>query len=124
MFEDDYIMREIGNLAKFIARYILGSDVSENNVTDDFGNFSEQNFLLYRLRRLIEQNRICDAEDELFAAMEQDKNSIYLKTAYDFYGMLNKMSDEALAEGGFSRNEIFEGMTDAARLYNIEYSTE
>ena len=74
------------------------------------------------LRYKAERGEFSEAETALFIWLERAGTSEErLQTAAaanDFYAMLEKVEDDDLAKGGFSRDEIGEGRADFAELFS------
>lgn len=117
MYHQDWVMRQIEMMAKMIAKLIFKKDNIQFNVSDE-SNSLEIHRLYERLVDLINQLRLNEAENILF---EEINNSdlIYIEVAMDFYDRLNKLSDEELEIGNFTREEVKLGLEDVLKLYNI-----
>ena len=112
----DYLMRQIDEMVRFLSQVLLRHQ-PENLVqvfTED-GGFSQGGFLQYRLRGLLLEGRVNEAENLLFETVQADPADEYLPVALDFYEELNKMSDSQLAGCDFSRQEIREGLEQIKR---------
>ena len=113
MFQDDYIMRQIEMLTRFIGNVLLQGDTTDTGISVDV----EGDFLSYRLNGLLLEGKINEAENLLFEAIEESPKRAYLKTAMDFYETLGSLSDEQLERGDFSRDEIIEGLQAVCDRY-------
>ncbi len=110
MFQNDYIMREIENLSRAVAKVFFQKDVISNEIFDQQGNISESNFLYHRLKLLIHDRRINEAEDLLFEEVEQNNSEEIIKVAIKFYQDLQELDDKTLLDCDFSQQEILEGI--------------
>lgn len=119
MFEHDYIMYEIEKLSRLLAMAMFHKQLDTTEFVDEKGNLSGGQFLTYRLNRLVLEGQIGKAEDLLFETLEENTGTEFLKAALDFYNDLQKLSDEKLEAGGFSRAEILEGLTDLREQFGI-----
>ncbi len=118
MFQDDYIMRQIEMLTRFIGNVLLQGDTTDTGISvDEEGYIVEGDFLSYRLNGLLLEGKINEAENLLFEAIEESPKRAYLKTAMDFYETLGSLSDEQLERGDFSRDEIIEGLQAVCDRY-------
>lgn len=116
MLEQDYIIRLIRELIRAILKLCFNIDTETPN-TDLLESEEEQN-LLNSLFDMIDSGSINDAENELFKLTSNDDRE-KLKMALLFYSYLNDKNDAFLEEHHFSREEIQQGIRDAADLYNI-----
>lgn len=119
MFAHDYIMYEIEKLSRLLAMAMFHKELDTTDFVDEKGNLSGGQFLTYRLNRLVLEGQIGKAEDLLFETLEEDTGTEFLKAALDFYNDLQKLSDEKLEAGGFSREEILEGLADLREQFGI-----
>ncbi len=105
-FQDDWIMRQIDMVSRFVAKLIFNKD-EIGYQPESSEMLSETDRLHLRLDGLIREGRIGEAEDLLFDnAVFSDK---YVELASDFYKRLNSLTDKELEAGGFSRDEVFDG---------------
>lgn len=112
----DYIMRQINDIARIIGTMIFLRKVDAFEIYDEEGNVTQSGTLRLNLRALVRQGKINEAENALFATIEDDPREEYLPCALDFYRQLNEMGDDALAAANFSRQEIAEGLCAVRRL--------
>ncbi len=121
MYNNDYILRQIELLGQG-ARVLLGKQEAgdEEAVITEDGILSGEIFLLHRLRLLVHEGKIGEAEDLLFENLERDRGGACFGAARTFYEELQALSDEELEAGGFSREEIAEGLDDVRRLRETE----
>lgn len=118
MYYQDWVMRQIELMVDFIAKIVFKKDSIKFNIYDE-SNSSETNILYERLIDLINQNKIDEAENLLFDKVNNN-DLVYLRIAIDFYDRINKLSDEDLQKGNFTREEIKLGIEDMAKLYNVK----
>ncbi len=117
MFQNDYIMRQIASLVQFVSMLILGKAVPLYEKQDE--QSPAQGDLLHdALLRLLEQNRINEAENVLFEHLEGGVDGM-LNVALDFYYRLSILSDEQLAKAGFTRDEIDMGVRDTLKMSGL-----
>lgn len=118
MLKEDYILRSIKNKIKFLANILFGKDiVNYEYVNKD--ESSESDILYKKLRVLISNNNINDAESLLFEEFDPlDKNKIAI--ALDFYNSINNLDDEILEKNNFTRKEIKDGIDDIYELLGMD----
>ena len=111
-------MRQIKIIIDIIAKIVFKKDKIEFNIYDE-SNSTEIHKLYERLINLINQLKLNEAEDILFEKVD-NKDLNYMKVAMDFYERVNKLSDEELEIGNFTREEIKLGIEDILEIYNIK----
>ncbi len=119
-FQDDWMMRQIEMMTRFVANVVFGRKDSEvqyeivGNV-DDSDSLTFTDVLHLELMKKIREGNYCEAEDMLFENMEYSDK--YIQLSSDFYQRLNSLTDAQLEAGGFSRDEVYEGYLEImARL--------
>lgn len=117
MFENDYIMRMIQDIGRFLARVLLGKEEVRYELPEE-AQYSGTDTLYLEIRRLLKEGRICDAEDLLLDELDP-KNRRSLELALDFYGRLNSMSEDYLEEHNFSREEVQQGLSQVAKVFGV-----
>ena len=118
MFQQDFIMREVELISRFLARALLGKDLDKETDVVSFEYLSE-NYLPYRLRKLIDEGKINEAENELFERIEDSPKTEYLAAAFEFYRILSELDPRYLKQCGFSEEEVLQGLRDIKRIYKI-----
>lgn len=117
MYEQDYIMRKISNIIKFLKTIIFGEDSSNYELSKNQEN--EQSDNLHKiLIELIAFGKVNEAENLLFENFDSKDNRQVL-LALDFYERLNKLDDDFLQQNNFSREEIEDGLKEIARKVGI-----
>jgi len=111
MFEEDYIMRIIKEMARVVLRLVFNID--STSPTIELLENQEERKILEELIDLAEMGNINEAENRLYD-LESDKIAIF------FYSFLNDKTDEFLEENEFSREEVEQGITEIARKYGLE----
>jgi hypothetical protein len=117
MLRNDWFMRQVESMVEVMIRMLFHKDNPDYVIRQDESSV-ETNLLYARLVSLLEQGRINEAEDLLFEKMDTH-NDRYLELALDFYARLNRFSDEELEQGGFSREEIGEGLKECAHAFGV-----
>ena len=121
MFQNDYFMRQIEMLGRFLAKLIFKKETTVYEVIiDEEGNITPAGLLYLELNTMIKEGRINEAENLLFDRIEATYDNEYLEIAIDFYSQVNNLTDEFLEEHDFSREEAMEGLTKVKQLYGIE----
>ena len=118
MYHQDWVMRQIQILAQAIAKLVFNKDVISYEINDE-SNKTVTDELYLRLRALLDENKINEAETLLFDKMDSG-NIDYLALAIDFYQKLNNLSDDELKERDFSREEIENGLNEVKNLFGIK----
>jgi hypothetical protein len=114
VLKDDWAMNQILGFAKLLAKIKLDRDTTDYRVSGD----PETDFLYFRLSEMLQNGLFNEAENLLFDEMDSG-NANYLELAVDFYCRLNEMSDRDLEAGGFSREEIDDGLKETARIFGV-----
>lgn len=121
-FQDDWMMRQIEMMTRFIANVVFKKNEEEINY-EIIGNIEDTDSLTstdktyLELCALVNAGEIGQAEDLLFDNMEYSDK--YIELASDFYRRLNRMSDEELEAGGFSRDEVYDGYVEIMGLLGV-----
>ena len=108
-FQDDWVLRQI----EIIARYVANLIFHKNRITYTFETtdmLSEMDQLHLVLDRLVQENRVGEAEDLLFENIRMTDK--YIELATDFYSPLNGTTDAELETADFSRDEVYDGYID------------
>lgn len=117
MYQQDWMMRQIGDMVKVIARIVFKKDTITYEITNS--EISTDTDLLHKeLIELLNLLKINEAEDLLFKNIKTDDLN-YLKIAVDFYNRLNELSDEQLEKADFSRDEIKSGLEDISKKFGV-----
>lgn len=121
-YEQDWLMKQIQMLVRFIAKAVFKKD------TDEFTEIIEKSAsgadILYKeLLCMLSEGEICRAENHLFECVDV-KSRYHLAVALEFYSRLNLLSDEELEKGNFSREEIKEGMVSITSLFGLDFTDE
>lgn len=117
MSQFDFIEREIQGLSRFLAKILMQKDIASGELIDENGNVASEKFLKYKLFKLVSDKKINEAENLLFKWIGENPKPEYLSVAVEFYEKLNHLSDDALSESNFSREEITEGLSSVKKTY-------
>ena len=121
-FQDDWMMRQIEMMARFVANVVFGKKEGEvhyeivGDMTET-SSLTPTDILHLELMKMIKEGNYCDAEDILYENMTYSDK--YIELAADFYQRLNFLTDEQLAAGNFSRDEIYEGYLEMMSLLGV-----
>lgn len=120
MFRDDYLIRQIEVIVKYIAETVLGKKDKNYNITTEknFENDSTGNDIIY-LYELVDSGEINLAENILFEKIENNHSYDLLETGLDFYIYLNNKSNKFLEENNFSKQEIIDGLEDLQKIFGL-----
>lgn len=121
-FQDDWIMRQIEMMAKFVGNVIFGKKEGEVQYEiigdiNDSSTLTPTDLLHLELMKLIKGGDIGTAEDMLYENIEYSDK--YIELATDFYQKLNSLSDQQLQQGNFSRDEVYEGYLEMMSLLGV-----
>ena len=120
MYDSSCLARDIQTLMQIIARDGYNKSEICYTITNE-KNLTQQDVLHIRLMELLDENKICDAENLLFDEIDED-NEAYIELALDFYQKINVMSEEELNENDFSRAEILDGIIAVLKKYGVDYT--
>lgn len=117
LMEKDWFMRQIEMTVQFVAKLVFHKNDIEYEIPDP-QQLSGSDRLSLELKELVASGKIGQAEDLLFERMDTgDKR--FLELALDFYKRLNDLNDEKLEAGGFTREEINEGLGDVLAAFGV-----
>lgn len=117
MFKTDWIMRQIESFALLLAKMFFNKETTDYVIVEK-DSPSGADLLYLQLIEMISGGKINEAEDLLFEKIDPNDKRC-LEIAIDFYSRLNGLSDEFLERSDFTREEIDEGLKNAAALYGI-----
>ena len=116
MFEQDYVMRMIKEIARVLAKIIFNAD--SETIEEDLMEDKETQQKLTELFDMIDEGLINEAENIIFEILEKG-NKTDLQIALQFYSYLNDKSDLFLEKHNFSREEILSGLRDVMAQYGV-----
>ena len=120
MIEQDYIMRLIHEMIRFLLKLF---NIDTESPAAEFMKDKEAKKVLEELYDMIDAGKINEAENKLYSIVDE-ANINYLEIALLFYSYLNDKDDNYLEENGFSRKEIKMGIEDIASKYGLNGITE
>ena len=116
-FQKDWLMRQIEDMIRIIAKIYFGKDFSKYEIVDQT-HMTETDVWYKTLLALVDQRRLGEAEDLLFDTIDTD-NAHHMSVALDFYHTLNALSDEELEDADFAREEVRDGLKQICELFGI-----
>lgn len=122
MFEQDYIMRLIHQIVRFLMNLLFrrkGEEDEEVRQQDQQGDL-----LLHgakaekydRLMDMVQMGQVNEAENQLYEDMDT-ADMEELKLALLFYDAVNELSNEELKQFSYTREEIREGIAQVLEKY-------
>lgn len=124
MYHQDWLMRQIETITRYVFSILLGKG---NELTSDIRIEARQptagaaDTLSFRLGELVREGRLGEAEDLLYAAVEEGDPEA-LAAGLRFYNDLNLLSDETLQRCDFPRDEILSGLRELCAAYGFDLS--
>ena len=115
-FQDDWMLRQIESIAQFVARVVFQKSEVHYEI-ENSEMYTHLDKLYLTLEHLIEAGLLGEAEDMLFDQIEYTDKFTQLAT--DFYTRLNALSNEELAAGNFSRDEVYDGYIEILAMLGI-----
>ena len=116
MFEQDYIMRLVHEIARVLAKILFNID--SETVSEELESRMEETDVLDQLLDMIDNGQINEAENKLYDLLNAEAPN-RIETAILFYSYLNDKPDEFLKENDYSRGEIKEGIEDVAERVGL-----
>ena len=114
----DWLMRQIESITAMLRYVISGEKTHLVTVDIEAPTTAGENELYLLLQSLVRQGKICEAENRLFETLDEPGWQV-LDAAQRFYEDLNRLSDEALCDCNFSREEILEGLQEVCSRFGI-----
>ena len=123
MAKEDFLKRQIEGIMKVYAKLLHREQKkeTESELEESFSLEPEPVSLQDDLETMIEQREFGKAEDLLFEVLEEAVTQGVSRRECEelvtwFYEQLNRISDEELENGDFTREEIMEGQAQALFL--------
>ena len=122
MYHQDWLMRQIETITRYVFSILLGKEdelSSDIQIEAQRQTSGAADTLSFRLGRLVDAERLCEAEDLLYFAVE-DGDPEALTAGLRFYSDLNLLSDETLLRCDFPRDEILSGLRELCETYGYD----
>ena len=116
MFEQDYIMRLVHEIARVLAKILFNID--SETVSEELESRIEETDVLEKLLDMVDNGQINEAENKLYDMLDAETPNC-IETAILFCSYLNEKSDEFLKENHYSRGEVKEGIEDVAERVGL-----
>lgn len=119
MFEQDYIMRQIYQLVKMVAKFFF--DIDSPTITEELEDRLPENEkgMLQTLLEMADAGDIGKAEDMLFQMIEENSKGC-LEMSLLFYSYLDEKTDDFLEFNGFPREEVYEGLKEVVKKFGLD----
>jgi hypothetical protein len=102
------LFKDIGKIG---AKVFLNKE-EKSSVKINVNQMDPGDILKILLKRFIIDGEYNKAENMIFDEISKNNSQEMHQIALDFYDMLLEKSDEQLKEGGFTREEIYQGLED------------
>ena len=116
MFEQDYIMRLVQEIARVLAQILFNID--SETVSEELESRIEETDVLDQLLEMVNTGQINEAENKLYDILDEGVPNC-IETAILFYSYLNDKPDEFLKENDYSRGEVKEGIESVAERVGL-----
>ena len=77
-YQDDYVMRTISDLVRAIARLVLGKSDIDYDLPEDEDKYTDLDRVYKRLKDLVDEGNINDAENLLTDELDTDLSLIHI----------------------------------------------
>lgn len=120
-FENDYIMRMIRDMVRFIATMAFGRtelmvDFDANST--GIGSVPPSTLMYADMLDMLEKGDINGAENLLYERLDTSDTG-YLEAGLAFYHKLTELSDDELESRDYSREEILDGIRELSEMFGI-----
>lgn len=115
--QQDWLMRQIEMLTAMILQLIFKARSQDSALPEQLHQEAPPE-LAQKLTSLLEQGQLGKAEDLLFEYLDGEDQGA-LAAAMDFYRQANALNDEELEAQDFTREELLEGLGEAAKRYGL-----
>lgn len=124
MYHQDWLMRQIETITRYVFSCLLGRESelsSDIHLETERQTSGDTTPLSFRLAALVKEGRFCEAEDLLWAAVDEGDPEA-LAAGLRFYNDMNELSDEMLERCVFPRDEILSGLKELCAAYGYDLS--
>ncbi|MBQ7296564.1 MAG: hypothetical protein IJW86_10325 [Clostridia bacterium] len=116
-FEKDYIMRIVKEMVRMLLKLLF--DIDTTRPMDEVIKEAEEQQMLSRLIKMIDDGLVNEAENELYE-ITLDGDRLHLKTALIFYYHLAEKDEDFLLRHGYTKEEVKEGVEDLIERYGVK----
>ncbi len=113
----DWLLRQIEDAIALAIQFAFKSGAPPGELVEQVFDARTED-LLKTLREMLQNGEFSDAEDRVFEHLRPGDLPA-LALALWFYDQLKNLTDDELARGGFSRDEITQGLADVLTMYGI-----
>ena len=117
-YHQDWLMRQIEAISATLAYILTGKKAHAATIDEEQQRQTGGNALAEKLLAIVSAGEICQGENLLYEAMEQN-NPEAADAALLFYSAINQLSDQELLACNFSRDEIKEGLEAVCTKYGL-----
>ena len=124
MYHQDWLMRQIETITRYVFSCLLGRESelsSDIHLETELQTSGDTTPLSFRLAALVREGRFCEAEDLLWAAVDEGDPEA-LTAGLRFYNDVNELSDEMLERCAFPRDEVLSGLKELCAAYGYDLS--
>ena len=118
-YQQDWLMRQIEAITAALIYLLFEQKQHVAQIAVEGHTSSDENSLYRLLRSLTDQGKVCEAENQLYEAMDLDHPEA-LEAGIRFYADLNRFSDTELENCNFSREEVSSGLNNLCQQYNLK----
>lgn len=120
MLHEDYLVRQIDVMVKYLAETVFKNKKKTYNITAEkyFEINGAGKNVLY-LYDLADQGKINLAENILYDKIDEERSLELFEVGVDFYVYLNSKDDDFLESNDFSRQDIYDGLEDLQKIYGL-----
>ena len=119
-YQDDWLLRQIEVFGLFLRRLLNGYKDEKMSMYELEQMSLTQNTVYKKVCKLIEQNKICEAENVIYEMLDNKNDRDSIEAAILFYYKINKMTELELRVCNFSRNEILSGLIKISKMCNLD----
>jgi len=117
-YEQDYIMRQIKDMVRAIAKVATGKETPVVTLPADNKSEDSAAGIYEKLLRMADAGEINEAENLLLESLDTG-NQEHLQMALAFYSYLNEFTGDFLEEHSYTREEIAEGIESVSESFGL-----
>ena len=119
-YEQDYIMRLVKDMARMIAKMLLGRKTPEYVLPEEEEEYSSLDSLYRKWERMADEGQINEAENELSDFLEEGTGSREeLRAALGFYVHINEFSMIFWTSTTIPGEEIYQGVEELSARFGV-----